>query len=171
VFRRFLVLRKRWHLVILLIFLAMISAMISACEEESLPAFTSLPPSPITPTIVITSPPPTPQTTVTFPTSQPGMGTVQGVLARGMGGDLYLAKLLPDDEFPLFELEMEVSPKAIMSEMGEFIFINVPPGRYGLVFWTPLNSSLINDPRTDTTLVISVEADKPINMGEIDFSP
>lgn len=159
---------RRWYLVIFLASIAMTSAMISACERGGLPIFTS---PPITPTIVMISPPPTLPTTAAFPTSQPGMGTVRGVLVRMVGGDLYLAKLLPDDEFPLFELEMNVSPKAIINETGEFIFINVPPGRYGLVFWTPLNSFLIKDTEAGTTLVITVEADELINIGEIDVSP
>lgn len=166
-FRRFLV-RKRWHLMIFLASSVMIGVMINACEERALPTFISPLPSP---SLVVTSPPPTPEMTKTFPTSQPGMGTVRGALTGMMGGDLYLAKLLPDDDFPLFELGMGVSPKATICETGEFTIIDVPPGRYGLVFWTPLNSFLINDPRTGTTLIVTVQADKLIDLGKVTPSP
>lgn len=156
--------RRRWHLMIFLASSVMIGVMINACEERALPTFISPLPSP---SLVVTSPPPTPEIATSFPTSQPGMGTVRGALTGMMGGDLYLAKLLPDDDFPLFELEMGVSPKATMYETGEFIIIDVPPGRYGLVFWTPLNSFLINDPKTGTTLIVTVQADKLIDLGKV----
>jgi len=160
--------RKRWHLMIFLASSVMIGVMINACEERALPTFISPLPSP---SLVVTNPLPTPEIATPFPTSQPGMGTVRGALTGMMGGDLYLAKLLPDDDFPLFEFEMGVSAKATMYETGEFIIIDVPPGRYGLVFWTPLNSFLINDPKTGTTLIIAVEEDKLVDLGKIASSP
>jgi hypothetical protein len=153
----------------ILIIIAIIG--VNSCKEKAHPTFISPLLSPTIQELVITSPIPTPRKTIAFPTSQPGMGTVRGVLTGMMGGELFLAKLLPDEDFPLFELDVSMAPRAIVDESGNFIFVDVPPGRYGLVFWTPLSSFLLNDPKTGTTLTITVRADDIVEIGEIFISP
>jgi hypothetical protein len=163
--------RKRWPMLMILTLIIIANIALNACKEKALPTFVSPFPSPTLQKLIATSPLLTPQKPTTFPTSQPGMGTVRGVLIGMMGGELFLAKLLPDEDFPLFELDVSIAPKAIVDESGNFIFVDVPPGRYGLVFWTPLSSFLLNDPKTGTTLTITVKADDTVEIGEIFISP
>jgi len=63
------------------------------------------------------------------------------------------------------------SPNTVTDEEGRFTFVNVEPGTYALVTWTPMNSHPITDPRTNETLLITVTADVVTDAGTIQLNP
>ena len=82
-------------------------------------------------------------------------------------GELFLAEAIqtsnPDIRMPA--LDTEHSPRAYFQrETGRFVFVDVPPGEYGLIVWEPFNSILVNDPNTGRTLFVSVESDQIIKL-------
>jgi hypothetical protein len=124
--------------------------------------------SPLSPT----QPAPTP---VVIPTSQPGYGTVRGTLviapeASVVVGEMFLAEAVKtsDPNIKMPALDIEHSPRAVFQRRtGEFVFVDVPPGEYGLIAWEPFSSILVNDPKTGNTLFILVEPDRVIELGEL----
>ncbi len=122
-----------------------------------------------------TSPVPTPTTVFTDwnATPVPGKAILRGrVIAQSnfLLGELYLGKAVPtsDPNVDLVELDEKTSPKAVLNRTtGEFIFLNVEPGKYGLIAWEPMSSILINDPQTRHTLFITLSADQVVDVGTI----
>ncbi len=80
--------------------------------------------------------------------------------------DLYLGKLEGmEDNFPTIVMRQDNSPYAVSDERGYFIFMDVPPGKYGLIAWSPASSVLANDPQDMVhTLIIDVEPNKVVNL-------
>ena len=62
---------------------------------------------------------------------------------------MFLGELVGmEDNFPLVTVDRQKSPKAIpSSDTGRFIFVDVPPGQYGVVYWTPDGSFPVDDPQ------------------------
>jgi hypothetical protein len=87
-------------------------------------------------------------------------------------GELFLARAMPtsDPEIDMLELDEAKSPRAsINRSTGEFIFLNVEPGKYGLIVWEPLNSSSVNDPATGETFLIELAADQVTDVSTLYF--
>lgn len=83
-------------------------------------------------------------------------------------GELYLAKAVPtsNSEIELLELDEAIAPRAVIDRDSlHFVFVNVVPGRYGLIAWEPMSSYAINDPDTGETLFIDIAPDQVIDMG------
>lgn len=83
-------------------------------------------------------------------------------------GEIFLAEAMPtsNPDIDLLEMDEERSPRAsINRSTGEFIFLNVEPGKYGLIAWEPMNSSPVNDPNTGATLSVRIEADQVVDLG------
>jgi len=83
-------------------------------------------------------------------------------------GELYLAKAVPtnNSNVDLIELDEKTAPRAAINRAtGEFILMNVEPGKYGLVAWEPMNSIPINDPKTGHTLFVTLLADQVTDVG------
>lgn len=107
----------------------------------------------------------------------PGTGIIIGVIKiehtdQPMAGvELYLARhigITPDT--PMYSIEPESAPRATVEDNGWFIFTDVPPGRYAIVVWNPLNSFLVRNPVTGSELVVDVQPDQVHNVGIL-FEP
>ncbi len=57
-----------------------------------------------------------------------------------------------------------------MDKQGFFVFANVPPGDYVLVYATPMGSVVLKDPQTGTDMVIKVESGAVVNLGELKYT-
>lgn len=121
------------------------------------------------------SPVPTPTTVFTDwnATPVPGKAILRGrviVQSNFLLGELYLGKAVPtsDPNVDLIELDEKTSPRAVLNRTtGEFIFMNVEPGKYGLIAWEPMSSILINDPQTGHTLFITLLPNQVVDAGTI----
>lgn len=111
------------------------------------------------------------------PQPAPGTGIIVGVIKiehtdQPMTGvELYLARHIgstPDT--PMYSLEPDSAPRATVADNGQFIFKNVPPGRYAIVVWNPFNSFMVRNPATGLELVIDVQPDQVYNVGTL-FEP
>jgi hypothetical protein len=50
---------------------------------------------------------------------------------------------------------------------GGFLFTDVIPGKYSLVLWTPMNTSLLRDEETNIYVSVEVKAGELVNLGSI----
>ena len=123
--------------------------IITACSVVSLP--------PITPTVTLA----------------PGMGRVSGILQVGShpakNALLYLAETIKDsagiDSFAA--MDRIRSPKAVADDQGRFVFLNVPPGNYGLILDVITSSYLLMKPDSEEVLLIEVSAEKQVDLGTL----
>lgn len=109
-------------------------------------------------------------------TPEPGMAVVKGQiqlsLPSALLGELFLAKAMAtsNPEIELLELDQENAPMAVIArESMAFVFLNIEPGRYGIIAWEPMNAMVLNDPATGQTLYIDVKADDVIDVGVLSF--
>lgn len=124
---------------------------------------------------VSSSPVPTPAAELTHwnITPNPGKAILRGrviVQPNFLLGELYLGKAVPtsDPNVDLIELDENSSPRAVIDRTtGEFIFLNVEPGKYGLIAWEPMRSILVNDPETGSTLFVILSAGQVKDIGTI----
>jgi len=87
-------------------------------------------------------------------------------------GELFLAKAVStsDPKVDLLELDEANSPRALLNrKTGDFIFLNVEPGKYGLIVWEPMNSAPVNDPSTGETLFIELPPNHIVDVGILYF--
>ena len=110
-------------------------------------------------------------------TPRPGYAMVTGTMVSSatgpypIPGELFLGELVSNNpDFPVYSLDVATAPKAIKFPNGDFLFIDVPPGEYGLVFWTPAGSYLMVD-STGASVVFTAQADAVVDLGELPMSP
>ncbi len=122
-----------------------------------------------------------PDTGVFIPTPVPepasGMGTLTGRLVDYLTGmpasemAIYLGQLSAMDmggtESHLVIMQPSSSPQTSIDRHGHFAFVDVEPGIYALVIWTPVNSWVVSDPATSKDVLVTIEADKITELGEI----
>jgi hypothetical protein len=177
-----------------LIFVVLSVFAVSACTKHSTPnpEIISIPESPLagpkTPPVspIGLSPVPTPnvidsqataivpaQLTITQATSlkpEAGMALVVGRLidaATEMPASyawVYLADVIGPDQNPRVMLDISVAPLSITNEDGVFYFQNVRPGKYGIVVWSSVGSTLVAEPNSDYSLLFSLHADEVKNL-------
>ena len=113
---------------------------------------------------------------IDIPTPSKDSGVVIGrILVEGsreayLGANLLLGEVVEADQPgypPLIGFSEQSNPKAVIAKDGSFLFINVPPGKYGLVMTNLLSTSLIENPETGESLIISVDAGELIDLGEL----
>jgi len=138
--------------------------------------------SPLAPTSAIYLSQSTPPSTVqplVFPTSQPSLATLTGILVRAgtqtsIQNDLYLGEMIEtsDPNHPMVGLDTTEAPKAVLdTNTGAFAFYDVPPGKYALAIWQPLGAPiLIEDKVTGGTLFLTLEAKDHIDLGTIEVT-
>jgi hypothetical protein len=87
-----------------------------------------------------------------------------------VGVGIYLGKILPLDPGPefLITLEENESPHTRTDDDGYFEIINVPPGEYPIIVWTPMRSQVIADISGERELIVIIEAGKETNLGIIE---
>ncbi len=106
-------------------------------------------------------------------TPEPGKAILRGrvvVQSNFLLGELYLGKVIPtsDPNVELVELDESSSPRAIIDRAtGAFIFLNVDPGKYGLIAWEPMRSVLVKDPQTGSTLFITLSVGQVKDIGTL----
>lgn len=66
-------------------------------------------------------------------------------------------------------VEPATSPKAYTDEEGNFIFLNVVPGRYTLIFDNIVAEYLLYKPGTEDYFIIEVARGEKMDMGILDF--
>jgi hypothetical protein len=87
-------------------------------------------------------------------------------------GELFLASAVPttNPEVDLLELDHDNSPSALLDRTtGRFMFLNVEPGKYGLVVWEPMSSAPVPDPETGETLFFEFSAGEVKDLGTLRF--
>ncbi len=121
------------------------------------------------------SPLATPPLTATWDAKPaPGMASLRGRIEitqdNVLLGELFLAKAVPTSQpdTDLLELDEENSPRALLDRAtGEFLFVDIEPGKYGLIVWEPMASGPVNDPQTGETLFVELGADEAIELGTL----
>jgi hypothetical protein len=113
---------------------------------------------------------------VTIPAPQSDTGVVTGKIMQQGSDQAYLAPALVlgtlvhstdnPDAPPLVGFSLETDPVGKQDQTGTFFFENITPGEYALVVWTPNSQTLLSKSNGDTILV-TVEAGKTVDLGEI----
>lgn len=108
-------------------------------------------------------------------TRDPLLGSIKGrILLNGKPvqfADLYLAELLVNEEGKevVFSFDRHSSLRTQTNQNGEFEFLNVPDGKYGLVYDVIVESVLLLDPRTGDQLKFIIEGGQSIETDDLDF--
>jgi hypothetical protein len=99
--------------------------------------------------------------------------TPQGEQVPFTNGILYLGPVLADDTGTevIVAVDKTAAPQTGFNIFGEFAFVDVPPGRYGLMLDVIQGTVLLNDPSgaNDGDLVIEVVGGDTINLGELAY--
>ena len=108
-------------------------------------------------------------------TMDPQKGEVVGVLqlkgAPVASTNLYLADIIPNPQATEVAVHMErgKSPSALTDQNGNFNFVNIPPGRYALMFDAPPNAYLLLDLKTHLAITVSVTAGAKADLGTLNY--
>lgn len=111
-----------------------------------------------------------------IPEPSPDLGVIVGqLLTPGPGGEpyyatLYLAQTIEASEAgypPIISFSENQDPVAQQDKSGRFLFVNIPPGEYALAIWSPISSTVIQDPETGDYLVFEVKAGEITDLGVI----
>lgn len=117
-------------------------------------------------------------TTLTIPTPRMETGVVHGKLIALNDDQPYLAPSLylglvlePDNQSEgapiLTSVSIDDDPIAEQALDGTFLFRDVQPGKYGLIFWTPMSVFLVEDEKTGVPVFVDVEAGQAYDLGTI----
>ena len=110
------------------------------------------------------------------PTIDPSLGLVKGrLLENGKAVeniDLYLANLLKNEagEEVVFTFDRTISLRTKTNENGEFVFINIPFGSYGIVLDNVSESVLLLNPLTNDQLKLVIQSGNELDLGNLNFS-
>ena len=97
-------------------------------------------------------------------------GRIEETTPSVLLGELFLAEAVPtsNPDVDLLQLDEKASPRAsINRDTGEFIFLDIEPGKYGLIVWEPMSSMPVNDPATGNTFFIVLQADQVADVGTL----
>ena len=111
-----------------------------------------------------------------LPDPQEGFATVGGRFINQRTGKapiesiVYLGDIVyTDTNLPVIRLDRQTAPFAILEEDGEFVFSNVIPGEYAVVFFTPDISFPIDDLETGQTLILNLTLNDKIDLGVVEL--
>ena len=83
---------------------------------------------------------------------------------------VYLGDILyTDTGLPVIRLDRQIAPFAILEESGEFVFKDVFPAEYSVVFFTPDASFPIDDADTGQTLILNLEPNDIVDLGLVEI--
>ncbi len=163
-----------------------LSSLLAACSPTSKPAPTATPadggaypypntaqvvspyPGGVEPSVPTDIPAPT-------PTYDAQMGIVRGRLleAKAPVKDLivFLAEIAKDAKGTELAASFSAtdSPRMNTTENGEFVFMNVKPGRYSIVLYTGMDAWLLNYPDKKEPILFTVEAGKTVDIGDLNY--
>jgi hypothetical protein len=108
------------------------------------------------------------------------VGVVTGTILRTSDGEsvpasegyvIFLGTILRNDTGAegLVELDKITAPKAALNALGEFVFVDVPPGRYGLMLELRGGTVLLNNPQDGSDLIIEVTGGQVLDLGELGY--
>jgi hypothetical protein len=118
-----------------------------------------------------------------LPSPQSGKGTVIGQFVDRASGEpvadkvIYLGELTAfeeqDGEAPSSFVMMvpSQSPSASTDQDGHFAFVDVDPGTYVFVLWTPVDSWVVVDPETEENILVTVQPGEVLDMGVVPIHP
>jgi hypothetical protein len=113
---------------------------------------------------------------LTIPTPGPETGIVVGqLLTPGPGGDpyystLYLARTIETDTEgmpPIIAFSEAEDPVSTQDKTGKFMFLDIVPGTYALALWSPVASTILQDPETEDYLLFDVSPGEITDLGII----
>jgi hypothetical protein len=157
---------------------AVVVALAVGCsrEEKNTRPEVSLVSSPLsTPALqsILASPLPTPDSPLGFPQPPAGLGTVGGMLVLEVDSTpiaeatIYLGTVDRIESEPaMARLNTQTAPQAFTDAAGRFVFTDVPPGHYALIYETPLDTFLARYPNGED-IVFEVESDEIVDLGTI----
>lgn len=83
---------------------------------------------------------------------------------------VYLGEIVyTDTGLPIIRLDRQTAPFAILEENGEFVFLDILPGEYAVVFFTPELSFPIDDVETGETLILKLQPEDKIDLGIVEL--
>jgi hypothetical protein len=87
------------------------------------------------------------------------------------GYNLYLGNILQNNEGneSLVELDRGTAPRAQLNALGEFVFVDVPAGRYGLMIDLVRGAALLNDPDDGSDLIVEIQGGQIVDLGEMAY--
>jgi len=90
-----------------------------------------------------------------------------------VGYNVYLADIVVDDQGQetTAALKSMSSPQSALDENGEFLFYEIPPDRYALMFFNGMSAYLLLKPdqATEEAIIVEVKAGEEIDLGELDY--
>lgn len=165
----------------LLVFISAIAiaVMYTGCtSHDSTPSAVLSPlSSPVLPSDNKTQWPPVPP--IPTPSSK-SVAVVGGVILREIagrplqpmaGGVLLLSSVrIAQGRAVIAVVEEDDDPQAVVSETGAFVFTDVRPGVYTLVYKTPAGTFVLRDPKSGKDLIIRVREGEVVNLGELRYN-
>jgi hypothetical protein len=113
--------------------------------------------------------------TLSVATSDKDKGEIEGQLyLKGSplpGYNLYLAALIKDDKGnEIARMNPQASPLSTTDKNGQFRFVNVPAGRYGLILEVISETYILSDPTSGQSFEVSAKAGEITHVGKLDYS-
>ena len=71
------------------------------------------------------------------------------------------------NSIPFITMKQQASPHTMTDESGSFAFLDLEPGTFALILWTPVDSIVVDEPETGNGLMVMVEAGVITELGEI----
>jgi len=107
-------------------------------------------------------------------TPDPNLATVVGTLLYNgepvSGVSLYLSDVIYSSSGEKWvSFDRWSSNRTSTNDLGNFTFHNIPPGEYGLVLDTIVNSYLLSEPGGDAEIVLTLVAGDYITLGTLDY--
>ena len=116
------------------------------------------------------------ESSIQLPDPAEGLASLGGMFINQRTGKaplesiVYLGNIVyTDTGLPIIRLDRQTAPFAILAENGEFVFRDVVPGDYAVVFFTPDVSFPIDDAETEETLILNVQPNDKIDLGVVEL--
>jgi hypothetical protein len=172
---------KNWSLLLVIICTVSLAACTTNPSSPTIASNTQEPGYPSPPIQIETTSYPSPTIILKSSnanlTPDPALGKVTGkILFKDkpmVNMNLYLGKVLTDDKGVEFvtSLNPSTDPTCITDVEGNFSFINVPSGRYGLIVDNSSNVFLLLDPTdSNKAMLLTIDAGTKIDLGTLSYT-
>ncbi len=143
-------------------------------QQATVPVVESSYPGPVSnPT---SAPDPNLLESLVVPIPASGLGVVTGqMLIGGEVGQPYISALFlastlapSDPAYPrMISFSHETAPMAVFDRSGNFLFADIEPDIYALLFWSPLGGAPVTNMMTGEYIFVEVKADEVVDLGII----